>query len=225
MFIFRCPALFFHIIIDQIKVTFQMLHGAWHIAKMPKPMVSIFGGARLSQDDPYALKASEIAHKLTKNNISVITGGGPGIMQAASCGAVKSKELRNLGIGVQGLPEGANLCVQHYVNTKYFYARKWLLMRYSTAFAVFPGGFGTVDEMAEVITLIQTKKLVSRPVFLIGKVYWQPFMDWIEQSALKTKLISKEDMQLLSLVDDMDQLFCSLRDECLLQNQKKKDNK
>ena len=174
MFIIRFCALFFRLTGDQIRVTAQMLHGAWHLAKMPKPIITIFGGARLSQDNRYAHQAHELAHALTERNISVLTGGGPGIMQAANCGAIKSRELRNLGIGVEGLPKGANMCVQHYVNTKYFFARKWLLMHYSAAFVAFPGGFGTFDEIAELATLIQTKKLSPAPIILVGKEYWQP---------------------------------------------------
>lgn len=214
MFIIRYAKLFFGLIINQIQVTVHLIHGAWHIAKLPKPIVTIFGGARLSQDDPYAQKARELAHTLTKNNISILTGGGPGVMQAANCGVIKSKELRSLGIGVQGLPEGANLCVQHFINTKYFFARKWLLIRYSTAFAVFPGGFGTLDEMSEVVTLIQTHKLERRPIILFGVAYWQPFMVWLHESALKSGLVSQKDVQLITLTDDVNELFCLLRDAC-----------
>lgn len=215
MFIFRYFLIFFHLVYNQIKVTLQMAHGAWHLAKMPKPIITIFGSSRLPQHDIYARQAHKLAHLLTKENISVLTGGGPGIMQAASCGAIKTKQLRNLGIGVEGIDNGANMCVQHYVNTKYFYARKWLLMRYSSAFVVFPGGFGTLDEITELATLMQTKKLVESPIILVGREYWSPFIHWLENFVLKDGMINTDNLKLFKITDDLTHIINLICSHCL----------
>jgi hypothetical protein len=217
MFIIRRCKLIFWLIIDQIKVTTQLIHGVWHIARLPKPIVTIFGGARLPQSSPYAAQARDLAQKLSEHNISVLTGGGPGAMEAAGCGVIKSKELRSLGIGVEGLIEGSSLCVQHYINTKYFFVRKWLLMRYSSGFVAFPGGFGTVDEIAEVATLIQTRKMPCMPIILIGKIYWQPFITWLIDSALKEGLISQDDLQLLMVTDNINHAYSLLHKHCFVE--------
>ena len=201
------------------KGSVQLVYGAWKISRLMHPIVTVFGGARLKQDSPYALQAHELAHKLIKQDISVITGGGPGIMRAASCGATHEVReylrARSIGIAVEGLGEApAQECAQEYLVMSHFWARKWLMINYSVAFAVFPGGFGTVDEFAQVITLIQTKKLPGVPVVLIGTQYWQPFMDWAHNSALKEGLISEEDVNLIRVTDDIDQAFMLLKERC-----------
>ena len=223
MFIIRYFLIFCHLVYDQIKVTFQMAHGAWHLAKMPKPIVTIFGSSKLPQHDIYARQAHKLAQLLTKENISVLTGGGPGIMQAANCGAIKTEQLRNLGIGVEGIDNGANMCVQHYVNTKYFYARKWLLMRYSSAFIVFPGGFGTLDEVTEIATLMLTKKLARSPIILIGKEYWSPLIHWLKDFVLKHGMIDADDLKLFEVVDDLLQVINLTCSHCLSFKQAQED--
>ncbi len=194
---------------------FQILYGAWKISGSGGPYVSIFGGARFAQDDPYAHKAHALAGMLVDANISVLTGGGPGIMEAASCGAVNPKSTaKSIGISVKDLGEGRNPCVQIYFELDHFFARKWLLTRYSSAFVVFPGGFGTLDEMAEVLTLIQTKRIKPVPIVLIGKEYWDPFMHWIKTEAIKHGTVSEKDVALFTVTDDLHQAFCLVRDEC-----------
>lgn len=199
-----------------IRVLWQLLYGVWRVSKLPRPIVSIFGGARIAGDDRYFHKAHELGQRLVELNISVLTGGGPGIMEAASCGAIvpKKGKARMMGIGVTDLGEAANQCVQEYFVLNYFFARKWLLTRFSSAFVVFPGGFGTLDELAEVITLIQTKKLDRVPIVFFGVEYWQPFMEWLRKEPLKHGAISKDDMDLFTLTDDLEQIFCLIRDEC-----------
>ena len=114
--------------------------GAWRVNRLPKPIVTIFGGSRIKLEDPYAQQAHQFAQMLVEQNISVVTGGGGGIMQAASCGAVPGKGRgRSLGIGVKELHEKPNPCIQDYIELDYFYARKWLLAEYSVGFVVFPG--------------------------------------------------------------------------------------
>lgn len=200
-----------------IKVQLQVVYGAWHLSRLQKPFVSIFGGARLSQESPYAEKANQLAQRLVENNISVLTGGGPGVMHAANCGAIEPKNGgrgRSVGIGVKDLGEGKNPCVQEYFELDYFFARKWLLTRYSTAFIVFPGGFGTMDELAEVVTLIQTKKLERVPIILFGTKYWDPFMKWVTDEALVHDLIAEKDLKLFTVTDDLEEVFCLVRDQC-----------
>ena len=195
------------------------------MSKLQKPFVSIFGGARLSQESPYAMKANELARRLVEHNVSVLTGGGPGVMRAANCGAVKPTnggKGKSVGIGVKDLGEGRNPCVQEYFELNYFFARKWLLTRYSSAFIVFPGGFGTMDELAEVLTLIQTKKLAHVPIVLVGVDYWKPFMKWVHDSAISHDLIEKEDLKLFTVTDDMEEAFCLVRDECDIITRKQK---
>ena len=194
---------------------FQIVYGAWKISGPGGPYVSIFGGARFAQDDPYAHKAHALASMLVDANISVLTGGGPGIMEAASCGAVDPQATaKSIGISVKDLGEGRNPCVQIYIEMDHFFARKWLLTQYSSAFIVFPGGFGTLDEMAEVLTLIQTKQMKPVPIVLIGKEYWDPFMHWIKVEAIKHGTVSEKDVDLFTVTDDLDQAFCLVRDKC-----------
>jgi uncharacterized protein (TIGR00730 family) len=196
------------VFIDFARVSFQTAYGVWKIARLPRPRVTIFGGSKIDLSHPYALQAMELAQKLVDNNISVLTGGGPGIMQSANCGAIseKSKPMRSMGIAVKGLDDKElNKCVQELVTVKYFYARKWLLTQYSDGFAIFPGGYGTLDELAEIATLMQTGFLGVHPIVLINSEYWKPFLDWVNNSALKNGLLKDKDKNLLFVTDDIDQ--------------------
>lgn len=214
-----CCGLFFKL----FRVWMQLIYGAWKVFSLPKPIVSIFGGARLPETDIYFKQAHELASMLVQHNISVLTGGGPGVMQAANCGAVASKKAKgkSMGIGVTDLGEGKNVCVQEYFVLDYFFARKWLLTRYSAAFVVFPGGFGTMDELAEVLTLIQTKRIEPVPIILMGVEYWQPFMNWVLDEALDHGLVHEDDVKLFTVTDDLDNAFCIIRDKCALDGEKK----
>ncbi len=151
-------------------------------------------------------------------DISVLTGGGGGIMEAANCGVFYSEtggKGRTMGIGVRDLvEEGPNHCVHEYFELEYFFARKWLLTHYSIAFVIFPGGFGTIDELSEVLTLIQTNKLKRVPIVLIGKEFWDPFMNWVINEALKHGTVSQKDVDLLIVTDDLDQAFSIIANAC-----------
>jgi uncharacterized protein (TIGR00730 family) len=197
-------------------VFFQLTYGAWRVFKLPQPAISIFGGARIKPDHPYALQAGAFAQRLINNNISIITGGGPGIMEAASCAVsrIKDKQSRSIGIGVKDLDEERSICAQEYFELDQFFARKWLLTHYSRAFVVFPGGFGTLDELAEVLTLIQTKKIKRVPIILVGSDYWKDLMNWIEQGALKHKLIVQSDLELFLVTDDLDEALTLILQTC-----------
>jgi uncharacterized protein (TIGR00730 family) len=206
---------------NMIRITFQLSYGYWRINKLAKPIVSIFGSARIAQDQIYFKQAHELAHRFINNDISVLTGGGPGIMEAVSCGAIinddsRVSKARSMGIGVKGLDEKRSLCVQEYFELDYFFARKWLLTQYSAAFIVFPGGFGTLDELSEVLTLIQTKKMRKVPVILIGEEFWAPFKEWVMTEALAHKMVDEQDIELFVVTDNLEQAFCVVRDQCRL---------
>jgi uncharacterized protein (TIGR00730 family) len=201
-----------------LRVFWQIIYGAWRVSKLPHPIISIFGSSKLAQTDQYAHQANKVAALLVEQGISVLTGGGPGIMEAANCGAVlqggdKSK-ITSIGIGVRGLTEPKNTCVQEYFDMDYFFARKWLLTQYSSGFVVFPGGFGTLDELSEVLTLIQTGQMKKVPIVLVGKEYWEPFLQWITHEMVVHGLISDDQVKLFSITDDPYKAFCFVRGEC-----------
>ena len=215
---FRRLGLCLGVLWKMTKVSWQVVYGVWRLSKIKGPFVSVFGGSRLSQQSPYATQANELAQQLVDEDISVITGGGAGVMHAVNCGAVESSkdggEGKSIGIGVRDLNEGRNPCVQEYFELDYFFARKWLLTRYSKTFIIFPGGFGTMDELSEVITLVMTKKLPQIPIVLVGVAYWKPFMQWVHESGVKNDLIPEDVEKLFTVTDDMHQVFCIARDEC-----------
>jgi uncharacterized protein (TIGR00730 family) len=121
--------------------------------------------------------------------------------------------VKSIGIGVRGL-EPKNPCVEEYFELDYFFARKWLLTQYSSGFIVFPGGFGTLDELAEVLTLLQTKHMKKVPIVLIGTDYWRPFMQWVTDQAVPRGLVLPEHVELFSVTDDIYKAFCFVRGEC-----------
>lgn len=197
-----------------IKLDFEMVSGIWKISRMKKPIVSIFGGSRFNLSDPYAQMASKLAQICVENGISVMTGGGPGIMEAASCGAIAigKKGVVSLGIGVTELGEGRNPCVQEYLELDNFTARTWLLTHNSIGFIIFPGGFGTLDELAQVLTLVQIKRIPPTPIILIGKEYWHYFMHWVTSEAVPHGLIPKENISLFTVTDDLQEAYSLIND-------------
>jgi len=210
-------SMFFSVGLRLARVFWQLLYGIWRISKLSHPIVSIFGSAKTLQKDLYAQQANQIAAWLVEQEISVLTGGGPGIMEAANWGAVLKRhkeEIHSLGIGVRGLNESKNMFVEEYFELDYFFARKWLLTQYSMGFIVFPGGFGTLDELSEVLTLIQTRQMKKVPIVLIGTSYWKPFMQWVTDQALAHNLIKAEHVKLFSITDDPYKAFCFVRGEC-----------
>jgi uncharacterized protein (TIGR00730 family) len=196
-------------------VIFQLLYGVWKVGSLPHPIVTIFGSARMHHI-PYATQAHDLAQMLVEQGISVLTGGGPGIMQAAYTGIYESKAAtgKSLGIGVSGLNEPPGSPTQNYIELDYFFARKWLLTNYSIAFVVFPGGFGTLDELMEVLTLIQTKKMPPVPIILVGTPYWQPLLAWLQDILLKEGTIDEKDLGLLIIIDDLKTISENIKNIC-----------
>lgn len=172
------------------------------------PCVSIFGSARTKPESKYYQLAVEIAAKLTKEGYGVITGGGPGIMEAANKGA-QMEGGKSVGLNID-LPfeQAANPYIDRdkLINFNYFFVRKVMFVKYAQGFIVLPGGFGTMDELFEAITLIQTQKIGKFPIVLIGTDFWAGLFEWISEIMLKVNLnISEEDLQLIKLTDSADE--------------------
>ena len=172
------------------------------------PCVSIFGSARTQADNPYYKMAEDIAEKLTRKGYGIITGGGFGIMEAGNKGAHKG-EGKSVGLNID-LPfeQEANTYIDNdkLINFDYFFVRKVMFVKYAQGFVVMPGGVGTLDELFEAITLIQTQKIAAFPIVLVGKDYWSGLMDWIKNVMLeKEQNISPQDLDLFTLVDTTDE--------------------
>ena len=163
--------------------------------------VSIFGSARTSPDDPAYKAAQETAALFARAGYGVITGGGPGIMEAANKGAFEAGGL-SIGCNIE-LPfeQSSNEYLTRSLKFKYFFVRKMMFVKYSLGFIIFPGGFGTLDELFEALTLIQTKKIRNFPVVLYGSEYWKILLDWVGNVALKEGKISEQDLKLLHVTD------------------------
>ncbi|MBW6454579.1 MAG: TIGR00730 family Rossman fold protein [Trueperaceae bacterium] len=165
--------------------------------------VTIFGSARLTQDHPDFAKAEALSADLAQRGYAVVTGGGPGIMEAANKGAFEAGG-RSVGLNI-ALPheQAPNPYQTDTVNFRYFFVRKVLLVKYSTAFIVFPGGFGTIDELFEAMTLIQTKKIMPFPVFLVDTGYWRGLIQWLQGTLVRAGTIAEHDLHLFKVVDDV----------------------
>lgn len=166
------------------------------------PAVSIFGSARLKRTNIYYKKTVEVADLLSQAGFTIITGGGPGIMEAANKGAAKNGGL-SIGLNITlPMEQKPNKFQNRSLNFRYFFARKVMFVKYAMGYVCMPGGFGTLDEFFESLTLIQTHKIYPFPVILFGKDYWSPLVDYMKNVMLKYKTISREDLDLLSLTDD-----------------------
>jgi uncharacterized protein (TIGR00730 family) len=164
--------------------------------------VTIFGSARTKASDPYYAKAVETAHLLGRAGIPVLTGGGPGIMEAANRGAMESGGL-SIGCNIE-LPfeQGSNPYLSRSLNFKFFFVRKTMFVKYATAFIVFPGGYGTLDELFEALTLIQTGKVRNFPVILFGSDYWGGLVEWLTRTVAEEGKINPTDLFLFQVTDD-----------------------
>lgn len=185
------------------KVLAEFVEGFDKLAKIG-PCVSIFGSARTKPDHPYYKMTEEIAAKLVRHGYGVITGGGPGIMEAGNKGAYEQGG-KSVGLNIY-LPfeQHSNLFIDSdkNINFDFFFVRKVMFVKYAQGFVVMPGGFGTLDELFEALTLIQTKKIGRFPIVLVGRTYWSGLMDWIKSTMLETESnINPEDLKLFSIVD------------------------
>ena len=194
-----------------MRIQSEFVNGFGALADLG-PAFSIFGSARTSADNPEYETARELAQKLSNLGYNVITGGGPGIMEAANRGAYEGTGL-SVGLGIE-LPfeQSMNDFVELGVDFRYFFARKTMFIKYAQGFIVFPGGFGTLDELFEALTLVQTKKVTSFPVVLMGSAYWSPLVDWLKGPVLAEGKISATDIDLLHICDDVDEAIKILVD-------------
>jgi uncharacterized protein (TIGR00730 family) len=195
------------------KIMSELVDGFETLSKIG-PCVSIFGSARTPQNHMYYKTAEEIAYLLTKKGFGVITGGGPGIMEAANKGAhfARGKSVGlNIDLPFEQIPNPF-IDQDKFINFHHFFVRKVMFMKYSQGYIVLPGGFGTMDEMFEAITLIQTHKLVRFPIVLVSKDYWQGLIDWINKVMLAEKNIHTEDMNIYSIVDTPEEAVAVIDD-------------
>lgn len=169
------------------------------------PSVTIFGSARTKEDDFYYKEARKLASMLADRGFNIITGGGPGIMEAANRGASENSNVESVGLNVD-LPfeQVANPYITKELNFDYFFSRKVMLVKYSIAYVIFPGGFGTLDELFEALTLTQTKKVTGVKIFMVGVDFYKPLLDFIENKMVKHGMIDKVDLHLIKLSDDLE---------------------
>ncbi|MGA2090330.1 MAG: TIGR00730 family Rossman fold protein [Endomicrobiales bacterium] len=166
--------------------------------------ITIFGSARVQENDSDYIAARHIAQKLSKAGYAIITGGGPGIMEAANRGATDVKG-RSVGLNIQlPMEQVANPYVNVPIGFRYFFVRKVMFIKYASAMIIMPGGFGTMDEMFEVLTLVQTKKIKQIPIILYNSSYWKGLLDWMKNTMIDREMISKKDLSFFKLLDDPD---------------------
>lgn len=190
------------------KIMAEFVEGFERLGKIG-PCVSIFGSARTKPEDESYILAENIAYELTQHGYGVVTGGGPGIMEAGNKGAARGKGI-SVGLNIE-LPFEQNdnpyIDSDKSLDFDYFFVRKVMFVKYSQGFVVMPGGFGTLDELFEAITLIQTKKIGKFPIILVGKKYWSGLFEWIKNTLLEEGNISTTDLDLISIVDSEEEVL------------------
>jgi uncharacterized protein (TIGR00730 family) len=178
------------------------------------PTIAIFGSARIKKENPYWEAAAQVAEKLSNAGLAVITGGGPGIMEAGNYGAEKGPSY-SVGCNIE-LPyeQKPNPYQDISLSFRYFFVRKMMFVKYAIGYVIFPGGFGTMDEFFEALTLIQTDKVAHFPIALYGKSYWAGLLEWIKINILSSGYISKEDIDLFTITDTVDETFDFIFNYC-----------
>ncbi|REC48929.1 LOG family protein [Chryseobacterium pennipullorum] len=194
------------------KVMAEFVDGYEKLAKIG-PCVSIFGSARLKPESEYYQMAVDIAEKITKLGFGIITGGGPGIMEAGNKGAFNGKG-RSIGLNID-LPFEQHfnpyINKSYSMNFDYFFVRKVMFVKYSQGFVVMPGGFGTLDELTEALTLIQTNKIGKFPIVMVGSEFWGGLLDWFKATLLRDGMIAEDDLDLYRVVDTADEAVAHIK--------------
>jgi uncharacterized protein (TIGR00730 family) len=187
-----------------LRIQSEFVEGFGALAELG-PAIGVFGSARTHQDDPFYAKGEELGRRLVDAGFAVITGGGPGAMEAANKGASEAGGV-SVGLGIE-LPFeiGLNEWVDVGVNFRYFFARKTMFVKYSRGFVVLPGGLGTLDELFEALTLVQTQKVTQFPVVLIGTEYWSGLLAWLRDTVLADGKLSDADLEMLVVTDDVEE--------------------
>jgi uncharacterized protein (TIGR00730 family) len=184
-----------------LRIQSEFVEGFGSLATLG-PAVSVFGSARIGPEDPAYALTEDIGRRLAEAGFAVITGGGPGLMEAANKGASEAGGL-SVGLGIE-LPreQGLNPWVELGVDFRYFFARKTMFVKYAQGFIVMPGGFGTLDELFEALTLVQTGKVTWFPIVLVGTRFWGGLIDWVRETLVPAGTISPDDLDLLTVTDD-----------------------
>lgn len=182
------------------------------------PTVTMFGSSRVNSKSEYYKKAQELSSMLAQRGFNIMTGGGPGVMEAANRGAYEHKNIESIGLNID-LPfeQIPNKYTTTDLNFDYFFSRKVMLVKYSIGYVIFPGGYGTLDELFEALTLIQTKKISGVKIFVVGVEYYQPLLDFVEKKLLNNDMISSEDFKQIRLTDDLNQIVEELESSILEQ--------
>ena len=190
----------------------EIVEGFEVLSSLEPPLVSVFGSARFTLENPYYAQAEYLGRRLVEAGFGVVTGGGPGLMEAANKGAYRAGGI-SVGLNIR-LPheQEANPYQTHALSHRYFFTRKLMFVRYASAFVVLPGGFGSLDELTEVLVLVQTGKVHKFPVFAMPRAYWSGLTDWIKAAMLAEHAISPEDLDLIRLVDTPDEVIEALTD-------------
>ena len=197
------------------RIIAEFVDGFEALAKY-HPAVTIFGSTRTKPGDEIYQKAEQIGKLLAENGFAVITGGGPGVMEAANKGAF-SAGGKSIGLNIElPLEQKPNPYTNITLNFRYFFVRKVMFVKYAVAYIILPGGFGTMDELLESITLIQTKKIKPFPVILVGSNYWKGFLDWIKEVVLKEGKISPSDLEILQLIDKPEEIVKTIKKTVIL---------
>lgn len=188
-----------------LRIQSEFIEGFGALAEVPRA-VTVFGSARTQEGLPEYETAREVGSALARAGFAVITGGGPGIMEGANRGACESGGY-SIGLGIE-LPfeQGLNEWVDLGINFRYFFARKTMFVKYSQAFVCLPGGFGTLDELFEALTLVQTRKITRFPIILVGTEFWSGLIDWLRSSLERTGKISPGDIDLIHLTDSVEEV-------------------
>jgi uncharacterized protein (TIGR00730 family) len=198
-----------------LRIQAEFVEGFGQLAELGSA-VAVFGSARTTTDEPAYAQAEQVGRKLVEAGFAVVTGGGPGAMEAANRGASQAGGV-SVGLGIE-LPfeDGLNDWVDLGINFRYFFVRKTMFVKYAQGFVVLPGGLGTLDELFEALTLVQTRKVTSFPIVLLGTDYWRGLVDWMRDTQLAAGKISPADLDMMVLTDDVDEavrLMVAAREE------------
>ncbi|MFI5501545.1 TIGR00730 family Rossman fold protein [Nocardia asteroides] len=195
-----------------LRIQAEFVEGFGALAEVP-PAVTVFGSARTHRDDPEYVAGQAIGAALSQAGFAVITGGGPGAMEAANRGSSEAGGY-SIGLGIE-LPfeQGLNEWVDLGINFRYFFVRKTMFVKYSQAFVCLPGGFGTLDELFEALTLVQTRKITRFPIILFGSAYWTGLVDWLRDTMAVSGKISPEDLDLIQITDSVEEVVRIIRGE------------
>lgn len=198
------------------RIMAEFVEGFDTLSGIKGPAVSFFGSARTTPEDPYYELTVQIAAELANQGYTVITGGGPGIMEAANKGAAEAGGT-SVGLNID-LPfeQAPNIFTNLPLSFKYFFVRKVMFNKYAMAFICMPGGFGTLDEVFEALTLIQTKRIKPFPVILVGTEYWSGLLDWIKERILSTNKVDNDDMMIFNVIDDPTEIVSYIKKTVIL---------